>query len=248
MSQFNPIIIIPSRLGSTRLPNKPMLDIAGLPMIVQVVKRAQEADIAPILVAAAEKEILDCVKDYDIEGVLTDPNLASGSDRIYQALKVFDKEDKYNIVLNVQGDLPTIEKSCIVDCYDILKNYDFDISTLVAKITNEEEKNNPNVVKAILTFNNYSNNIGKALYFTRSCAPYGEGDLYHHIGIYGYKRASLEKFTSLRPSTLELREKLEQLRALENNMIIGAKISNTIPLGVDTKEDLLLANELLERK
>lgn len=252
MKTTKSIIIIPSRLSATRLPNKPLAKICGLPMIIQVLKRAIEADIAKILVAVADKEIMDVVNDFvgsnnDISCVLTDPNLPSGSDRIHQALTKFDSDNKYDTIINLQGDLPTVEKSCITACHNLITKYGFDMSTIGAIINNDADKTNSNIVKAVVSFQENST-TGKALYFTRATAPWGSGDLYHHIGIYGYKRSALNKFTSLKPSILELREKLEQLRALENDIKIGFEVVDTIPIGVDTKDDLIKAENYLKQK
>ena len=249
MKNTKPIIVIPSRLSATRLPNKPLLLINGLPMIVQVVKRALEADLGKVVVASADIEINNTIQEYfknEVEAIITDATLPSGSDRINQALSKI-KDDSYTHIINLQGDLPTVESKCIVKCMEILQTNKYDISTIGAIINNEQDKENSNVVKAVVSFNE-DDNIGKALYFTRSKAPWGEGDLYHHIGIYGYKIEALKKFTSLKVSSLEKREKLEQLRALENNMSIGFAIVDTIPIGVDTKEDLIKADNYFKIK
>ena len=243
----NPIILIPARLGATRLPNKPLADIAGLPMIVQIMRRAQEADCARVVVAVAEKQIADVVVAHGGEAVLTDPDLPSGSDRIHQALMRLGAQN-YDAIINVQGDLPTLDPKLIRRVLEILPHAD--IATLVSPISNDAERDNPNVVKAVLSFGETekidTEKIGRGtLYFTRATAPSGEGVLYHHIGIYAYHRAALERFVGLPPSPLEQREKLEQLRALEGGMSIVAACVDTIPLGVDTPEDLALANRLL---
>ncbi|MDB2414323.1 3-deoxy-manno-octulosonate cytidylyltransferase [Rickettsiales bacterium] len=239
------VICIPARLASTRLPNKPLADINGKPMIIHVLERAKEANIGDIIVACAEKEIADNVEKFGGKAILTDPELPSGTDRIYQALKKANYKADY--VVNVQGDLPTLDPALINKSVDILKNDEkVDISTLAAIIKNEDERENPNVVKAVISFDNEKNKTGKALYFTRASAPYGNGDLYHHIGLYAYKMQALEKFVNLPPSSLEKREKLEQLRALENNMRIDVAIVDTVPLGVDTQEDLQKAINALK--
>jgi 3-deoxy-manno-octulosonate cytidylyltransferase (CMP-KDO synthetase) len=233
-------------MGSTRLPNKPLADICGLPMIVQVVKRVYEAGIDDVYVAAAEKEIIDILQRHKIKSVLTDPSLSSGTDRIYQALEFLEKQSdlsEYQYVINVQGDLPTIEPKVINQVIELIKTDKYDIATAVAKITDNSERANPNVVKAIVSWKN--SNEGKALYFTRATCPSGEGDLYHHIGLYAFKMSALKKFVSLNPSKLEVREKLEQLRALENDMTIGVVETKTVPLGVDTIEDLEKARNIL---
>lgn len=237
------IILIPARLASTRLPNKPLADIGGEPMIVQVLRRAQEAKIGNVVVACAEKEIADAVENAGGNAVLTDPAHPSGTDRIFEALTKIDPKKKYQHIVNVQGDLPTLDPHLIVEAVSLLQK-GVDIGTLVAEITKEEEKTNPNVVKAVLALPPEKTQ-GRALYFTRSTAPFGEGPFYHHIGVYAYTRQALERFVSLPTSPLEYREKLEQLRALENGMRIDVAVVNTIPLGVDTPEDLAKARTFL---
>jgi len=252
MSKINPIIVIPSRLGATRLPNKPLRLINGLPMIVQVINRCLKSKINQILVAVAEQEIIDVIAHHypnnpRVNAVLTSPLLNTGSDRIHQALLAFDKEKKYNYVINVQGDLPTISCDAIDDCLNLLTKDNVDISTLVAPIHEQSDVINPNIVKAVLSFND-SQDYGKAIYFSRCQVPSGAKTYYHHIGIYGYKRDILEKFTSLNQGYVEKLEKLEQLRALENNISIYAKISKEIPLGVDVEEDLKKAEIILNSR
>jgi len=247
----NPILLIPARMDSTRLPGKPLADIAGEPMIVQVMKRAQEADCGLVLVACAEQEIADSIEQAGGKAILTNPDHPSGSDRIYEALQQADPEGKHDIVINVQGDLPTLDPKLIRDVLLPFTNDAVDVTTLATKINDDEERTNPNVVKAVVAWqedsvaNEKSPAIGRALYFTRASAPYGEGDLYHHIGLYGYRRAALERFVTLPPSPLELREKLEQLRVLENGMRIDVVEANTVPLGVDTAADLEKARTIL---
>lgn len=233
----SPIILIPARLASTRLPNKPLADIAGAPMIVQVMRRSEEAGIGRVVIAAAEQEIVDAVEGAGGEAVLTDPDLPSGSDRVFEALNAVDPDGKHDVILNVQGDLPTLDPSIIKAALTVLETTSADISTLVAEISNPEEKTNPNVVKAVLSMADGAR-AGRALYFTRATAPANEGPLYHHIGLYGYRREALARFVALPPSPLEIREKLEQLRALEAGMRIDAALVDTVPLGVDTPADL----------
>ncbi len=233
----SPIILIPARLASTRLPNKPLADIAGAPMIVQVMRRSEEAGIGRVVIAAAEKEIVDAVEAAGGEAVLTDPDLPSGSDRVFEALKAVDPDETHDVILNVQGDLPTLDPTIIKAALDVLETTPADISTLVAEIADETEKTNPNVVKAVLSMEEGAR-AGRALYFTRATAPANEGPLYHHIGLYGYRREALARFVALPPSPLEVREKLEQLRALEAGMRIDAALVDTVPLGVDTPADL----------
>ncbi len=240
----SPIILIPARLASTRLPDKPLADIAGVPMIVQVMRRATEAGIGRVVVAAAEAEIVHAVEKAGGEAVLTDPGLPSGSDRIFQALEAVDPGRAHDVVLNVQGDLPTLDPRIIKAALDVLEATPADISTLVAEITDPRERTNPNVVKAVMALAP-GERAGRALYFTRATAPANEGPLYHHIGLYGYRREALARFVALPPSPLELREKLEQLRALEAGMRIDAALVDTVPLGVDTPADLEKARAAL---
>lgn len=232
---MRPIVMIPARLASTRLPDKPLADIAGKPMIVRVMECAQAAEIGPVIVAAAEQEIVDAVNAAGGEGVLTNPNLPSGSDRIMQALGMCDPTGVYDTVVNVQGDLPTLDPLTIRDTLDALA--DADIATPVVEIVRDEERTNPNVVKAVFGANR------RALYFTRATAPSGDGPLYHHIGLYAYQRSALERFVGLPPGLLEQRERLEQLRALEDGMTINVTVVDTVPLGVDTPADLERARE-----
>ena len=240
----NPIILIPARMASTRLPNKPLAQICGLPMIVQVLKRAQEADCGRVVVAAAEAEIAEAVIEAGGEAVLTAPDLPSGSDRIHAALQSIDPEGAHDVIVNLQGDLPTLEAHLVRDCLAALNGAD--MSTLVAEITQADERDNPNVVKAVLS--PLGTHLARALYFTRATAPSGDGPLYHHIGIYGYQRAALDKFVALPPSVLEQREKLEQLRALEAGFTIHAAIVDTVPVGVDTPQDLAHAEAVLKEQ
>lgn len=242
----NPIVLIPARLGSTRLPNKPLAPIAGKPMIVHVVERAREAAIGPVCVACAEPEILEVVENAGARAVLTDPDLPSGTDRIFEALKQFDPERKFDVVVNLQGDWPTVAPAVIRDALAPLTELGTDISTLVNPIDNEEDAINPSMVKAIISPVPTSVEFGRALYFTRATAPYGPGPLFHHIGIYGFTRTALEHFAQLPPSPLEQRERLEQLRALENGMTIGVRITASVPFGVDTPEHLERARTILE--
>lgn len=242
---YRPIIIIPARMSATRLPGKPLAKIAKKEMILHVIDRAKEADIGRVIVACGEEEIADVVRKAGETAVLTDPQLPSGSDRIFSALKIIDPQEKHQIIVNVQGDLPTIDPQMIKDSLLPLENTAVDIATLVAKTTTLEENQSPNVVKAVLAFKE-NERCARALYFTRVAAPYGEGDFYHHIGLYAYRLKSLEKFVSLPQGLLEKREKLEQLRALENGMRIDAVLVNKAPFGVDTKDDLARAEIMIK--
>ena len=238
-------VMIPARLASSRLPDKPLAEIGGLPMIVQVWKRAMEADVGPVIVAAGDQAIVDAVVDHGGRAVMTDPALPSGSDRIRAALDQVDRERRHARVVNLQGDLPTIDPALIRAVLDPLDRLDTEIGTLATPITNPAERDDPNVVKAIIAFAPEHDGLGRALYFTRATAPSGPGPVYHHIGIYAYRRTALDRFSELSPSPLERRERLEQLRALENGMSIGVARVDTVPLGVDTSDQLLEARRVL---
>lgn len=235
---MNPILVIPARMASTRLPGKPLVDIDGAPMIVQVWRRGMEADLGPVVVAAAEQEIVDAVGDAGGKAVLTDPDHPSGSDRIFEAVERADPDRRHDLVVNLQGDLPALDALTIkASLAPHEADADVDIATLVAEIHDSEEVTNPNVVKAVTAFPGGAD-VARALWFTRLPAPGGDGPHWHHIGLYTYRREALARFVSLPPSPLEKREKLEQLRALENGMRIDAARVDTIPFGVDTPEDL----------
>ncbi len=240
------VTLIPARMGSTRLPNKPLADISGVPMIIQVVRRAIEAGISDIIVAAAEKEIVEVVEKAGGKAILTDPELPSGTDRIHEALQKMLHNQNVDIIVNIQGDLPTIEPKVIKAAIDLIKEGEYDITTAAAEITEEAEKTNPNVVKAVIGWTTPT--TGRAFNFTRTPTPAQDGKYYHHIGLYVYKRAALEKFVALPQSEGEKRERLEQLRALENGMTIGVVKTDIVPLGVDTQEDLEKARKMLGHK
>jgi 3-deoxy-manno-octulosonate cytidylyltransferase (CMP-KDO synthetase) len=242
----NPIIVIPARLASTRLPGKPLADIHGEPMIVHVWRRAIESGIGPVVVACAEPEIADAVTKAGGQAVLTKPDHPSGSDRIFEALRIVDPDGKYDAVVNVQGDLPTIAPETIRAAYDLLETEGVDIGTLAVEIIDASERGNPNVVKAVVELAPGAT-TGRALYFTRATAPTGEAPLLHHIGLYAYRRQALERFVSLPPSHLEQQEKLEQLRALAAGMRIDVAVVDAVPLGVDTPADLARARVMLGR-
>jgi 3-deoxy-manno-octulosonate cytidylyltransferase (CMP-KDO synthetase) len=233
----NPIVLIPSRLASTRLPDKPLADIHGLPMIVHCLRRAQEAGFARVAVACGDAPIAEAVTAAGGEAVLTDPNHPSGSDRIFEALQKLDPRAEHDAVINLQGDLPAIDPKVIAAALTPLADPAIDIATLATPIVDQHEVEDRNVVKAVLSLAP-GQTVGRALYFSRRPVPGGEGTLWHHIGIYAYRRAALERFVSLKPSPLEKRESLEQLRALENGMSIAAAVVDTLPLGVDTPADL----------
>ncbi|MDQ0318354.1 3-deoxy-manno-octulosonate cytidylyltransferase (CMP-KDO synthetase) [Pararhizobium capsulatum DSM 1112] len=240
------LVLIPARMASTRLPGKPLADICGLPMIVQVALRARAAAVGRIVVAVDHQDTFDAVVGAGFEAVMTRVDHQSGSDRIHEALLKCDPEGRAKIVINVQGDLPTIEPETIRAALKPLEDPSVDIATLTVEIEDEAEKTNPNVVKVVGS--PIAEDRLRALYFTRATAPHGAGALYHHIGLYAYRRAALEKFVALSPSALEKRESLEQLRALEAGMRIDVQIVRSIPLGVDTPADLEKARRLLAAK
>lgn len=238
------LILIPARMAATRLPNKPLLDIAGLPMIVHVLRRAEAAGVGPVVVATDAEEIATVVEKAGGRAVMTRADHPSGSDRIFEALGKADPQGRAKLIVNVQGDLPTLEPGDLKASLLPLADAAVDIATLAAEIVKPEERTNPNVVKVV------GSPIGpgrlRALYFTRATAPSGDGPLYHHIGLYAYRRAALAKFVTLPPSPLEMREKLEQLRALEAGMRIDVAIVKSVPLGVDTPHDLDAARAVLK--
>ena len=231
-------------MASTRLPGKPLADIHGLPMIVQVWKRACEAGVGPVVVAADSPEIVAAVEAAGGRAVLTGDHHQSGSDRIFEAIGLVDPERRFDTIVNVQGDLPTVAAATVQAAVAPLANPDVDISTVCALIHRDEERTDPNVVKVVGS--EIAPGRFRALYFTRATAPHGPGPLWHHIGLYAYRRSALERFVSLPPSPLEQREKLEQLRALEAGMRIDVAVVTDVPLGVDTPGDLIRARDLLQ--
>jgi 3-deoxy-manno-octulosonate cytidylyltransferase (CMP-KDO synthetase) len=243
---MRPVVAIPARLAATRLPGKPLAEIAGLPMIVQVLRRAQEADIGEVVVATDSPEIAEVVRAAGGRAQMTGSGHASGSDRIFEAVSRLDPDGRHDVVVNVQGDLPTIAPATIRASLGPMAEAAVDIATLVAEIRREEERTAPSVVKMVGA--PIAPGRFRALYFTRATAPWGEGPLYHHIGLYAWRRTALARFVALPPSALEQREKLEQLRALEAGMRIDAVEVDDIPLGVDTPEDLVRARALMEAR
>jgi 3-deoxy-manno-octulosonate cytidylyltransferase (CMP-KDO synthetase) len=237
------LIVIPARMHATRLPGKPLADIHGTPMIVHVWRRAVESGAGVVVVATDSDEIAGAVRRAGGDAVMTRSDHVSGSDRVYEAVSKVDPRGAAETIVNLQGDLPTLDPALIAACLAPLADAAVDIATLAAEITDANERTNPNVVKAVGT--PIAPNRLRALYFTRATAPEGEGPLFHHIGIYAYRRQSLARFVGLKPSPLEIREKLEQLRALEANMRIDVAIVDTVPLGVDTPADLERARRLL---
>ncbi len=241
----NPMILVPARMQSTRLPGKPLADVHGEPMIVHVWRRAMETGLGPVVVATDTPEIVAAVEKAGGRAVLTRADHPSGSDRIKEAADLVDPQGRHDVIVNVQGDLPTIDPRVIIASVAPLEDPAVDIVTLAAVITREDEKTEPSVVKAI------GSEIGpgrmRALYFTRATAPSGEGPLYHHIGLYTYRRRALDRFVALPPSPLEQRERLEQLRAVEDGMRIDIIVVEDVPLGVDTPHDLERARQILSR-
>ncbi len=237
------LILIPARMAATRLPGKPLADIGGKPMIEHVIRRAAAARLGEVIVATDSEPILVAAEKAGARALMTSTDHASGSDRIFEALQRADPDGRARIVVNVQGDLPTLAAADLRSAVDLLDDPAVDIATLAAEIVRADERTNPNVVK--LVGSPVAPGRLRALYFTRATAPYGDGPLYHHIGLYAYRRSALERFVALPQSILEQREKLEQLRALEAGMRIDASIVASVPLGVDTPEDLETARRLL---
>lgn len=242
----DPVILIPARMASTRLPGKPLADICGAPMIVHVWRRAMEAGLGPVVVATDTAEVARAVEKAGGIAVMTRVDHPSGSDRIFEAVENFDPEGHHDIIVNVQGDLPTIDPKAIAASVPPLANPAVDIATLAVEIRREEEKTDPNVVKAIGA--EIAPGHFRALYFTRATAPTGPGPLYHHVGLYAWRRSALKKFVTLNPSPLEIRERLEQLRALEAGMRIDIVLVDDVPLGVDAPHDLERARAVLSAR
>ena len=246
-SRQQALVVIPARMASLRLPDKPLADIHGEAMIVHVWRRAVEAGIGPVVVACAEAEIADTIKAAGGDAVLTDPDHPSGSDRVWEAVQRFDPDGAYDVIINLQGDLPTMEPAQIRLCLELLADDAVDISTLAVEIVEDYEREQASVVKAVISLPPGAVQ-GRGLYFTRVPAPSGEGPLYHHIGIYGYRRAALARFVALPAGHLERRERLEHLRALEDGMRIEVGLVDRVPFGVDTPADLDRARRALAPK
>lgn len=247
----HPIVVIPARLASTRLPDKPLADIHGVPMIVHVWRRAIEAAIGPVLVACADAAIADTVRAAGGEAVLTRPEHPSGSDRIFEAVQKVDPDGRYDAVVNVQGDTPTVDPPTMRAALAPLVEAAVDIGTIVTLIRSAEERDNPNMVKAAVAFAEPVPGrplVGRALYFSRLPVPSGHGPHYHHVGIYAFRRKALARFVALPPGVLEQRERLEQLRALEAGMRIDVALVDSAPFGVDTPADLARARAILTPK
>lgn len=239
------LVIIPARMASARLPGKPLADIGGKPMVVRVAQQALRAGVGRVAVATDSREIADAVEAAGFEAVMTRDDHQSGSDRVFEAALKLDPGARAQIILNIQGDIPAIEPETIRLAALPLAWSNADIATLAVEISDEAEKTNPSIVKVVGT--PIGDGLLRALYFTRATAPYGQGPLYHHIGLYAWRRSALERFVSLPQSTLEMRESLEQLRALEDGMRIDVAIVDSVPLGVDTPADLERARQILAR-
>lgn len=236
--QLKPLLIIPVRLASTRLPRKPLAQIHGKSMIFHVWEKAMKSNLGPVVVACGDQEIYDEVTAFGGEAILTDPSLPSGTDRIKVAADVFDPSKSYNSIINIQGDLPTLDPILLHEVLEPLKKEGVDISTIATLIQDPHELQNENVVKAVLSLGE-GQNIGRAIYFSRLPVPYGESPHFHHVGLYAYKREALDTFVNLPLNPLEISEKLEQLRALAHGMRIDVKIiEKSAPFGVDTQADL----------
>lgn len=240
------LVAIPARMQATRLPGKPLAQINGKPMIVHVWERAMAAGIGRVVVATDSEAIRSVVQAAGGEAVMTRADHTVGSDRIFEALNKVDPEGEIEFVVNLQGDFPTIDPVILKASLVPLEDKAVHIGTLASIIEDEEERNNPNVVKVVGTPVGSAKRL-RALYFTRATAPHGDGPLYHHIGVYAYRRSALERYVALKPSHLELRERLEQLRALEDGMRIDVTIVDSVPRGVDTPPDLERARKLLQQ-
>ena len=244
---MTPIVVIPARMAATRLPGKPLADIDGQPMVERVWRQAMAAEVGAVAVAAGDPEIVDHINRAGGRAILTDPELPSGSDRILAALAELDPAGRHEVVINLQGDMPFVEPGVLAACAQLLEREPAcDIATVVAAESDASDRTNPDVVKAVLALGR-DGRAGRALYFTRSTL-YGEGPVFRHIGIYGYRRGALERFNAAPPSTLERREKLEQLRALELGLSIWAAVTDKAPISVDTPADLEAARAAAERR
>jgi len=232
-------------MASTRLPRKPLLEIEGIPMVVRVARQAIKSEIGKVVVACCDEEVYDVATKYGLIAVMTSPELKSGTDRVYKALEIIDASEESDVIINLQGDYPTINPSSIRTLLSSFSDPSIKIATLASIIKNKKERDDINVVKVVIANNNSG---GDALYFSRYPVPYGDGLLYHHIGIYAFRREALKKFVNLETSQLEKRERLEQLRALEAGMSIYVKIVDEMPIGVDTASDLSNARKFIKNQ
>ena len=239
------LTIIPARLASTRLPNKPLADVCGKPMVIHVAEQALQANLGPVIIASGDAAISQVARAHGLVVFDTAPDLPSGTDRAFAALAQFDPEGQFDHIINLQGDLPTIPPSYLTLLGNLLNTPYFDMVTLACPIEDEAERISPHVVKAVLSLDHESASVGEGVYFTRSPLASSNSLFYHHIGVYGFHRNSLNRFVSLPPSPLEVFERLEQLRFLENGMRVGVGLVDKSPQGIDTKEDLERLRALL---
>ena len=246
IENHNTIVVIPARMASTRLPGKPLADIHGLPMIVHVWRRAVAANVGQVLVAAAENEIAETIRAAGGDAIVTDPDLPSGSDRIAEALRLRDPGHRFGFVVNLQGDLPTIDSLSIQRCLAGLVNEEAEISTIAARIETEADVADPSIVKAITPLSD-EREVAFARDFVRHAGPEHEAPYWHHIGVYAYRRSALDRFVSLPVSAREAERKLEQMRALDNGMSMVVVRVETVPLGVDTPAGLETARQMLRQ-
>ena len=240
------LIVIPSRMDSTRLPGKPLLEFKGIPMVIRIAKRAISSGLGEVIIGCCDSEVYDVAKKYNINAVMTSKKHKSGSDRVFEVVENVDPKMKIRNVINLQGDMPTVSKNMLQMLLNYKNSFDCDLATLAAKITQKQEETDPNVVKVVFS-EEKNQNGGMALYFSRSAIPYGNKNKFHHIGLYCYSRESLEYFVKLKQSKLELQEKLEQLRALEAGMSIFVGKIDEVPIGVDNKEDYKKALVYIEK-
>ena len=243
ISTINPIVLIPARMSSTRFPGKPLALIDGDPMIVHVWRRAAEAGIGPVVVACEDQEIADAVQDAGGRVELSGSHHPSGSDRIFEVLTRIDPDGAFDVVVNLQGDMPAIDPTALAAVLEPLTDPDVAIATLVSPIADEAERSNPHVVKALVDFGDGA--VGTAIDFARHPVLLAAGPHYHHIGVYAYRRPALTQFVGLPQSAREKEFGLEQLRALDSGMTIGVRLVDTFPLGVDTPADLARAQAIL---
>jgi len=244
---MKPIVLIPARMASTRLPGKPLADIGGVPMIVRVWRQAVAADVGPVVVACAETEILKAVESAGGRAVMTPAALPSGSDRVWAAYNAVDRAFEHDLIINLQGDMPVFDPACLHTAVEAMVAVGGDIGTCAAEIEDPAEADNPNLTKVVATWD-VGHVRGKAHYFSRARVPWGKGPWFGHLGIYVYRREALQRFVGLQPSPLEMREKLEQLRAIEAGMTIAVGRVDEIPLSVDTPADLEKVRALVARE
>lgn len=241
---MNPLIVIPSRLRAARLPDKPLAEIHGEPMIVHVWRRAVAAGVAPVVVACGDAAIAEAITARGGSAVMTDPELPSGSDRVYAAAEMVDPDRDFDVIINLQGDLPTLDPAVLRSVLTPLQEPAVDIATLAAEIVEDHEILDPGVIKIAMAPTGIGR-VARALYFSRCPVPHGEGPHYHHIGVYAFRRAALRRFVALPQAAIEVSEHLEQLRALADGMRIDVAVVQTVLAGVDTPADLARARAMI---